>query len=520
MENREQYFKVVRRCGFAMVLGLIAIPLYLGRGLIADQFATSYSLTIGLWMQDRADRPRLEHALASLTVPDDVNASYAFDRNDWPKSQIELSAPTHEKAVATARVLADAVAREYDSAGETKLNISVPRRAYPDDNPTSTAVRTTLAIGGPLLELLAVGLFTVTWLQGRANGAVTAYKGTGWVLALLWGVPLAVIFTGPVFLVLFAMAIPIAIAVLIVLNVQAVRRASHWPSVQGRIVSATVRRKRTQRGGDPTKIGNVPDVTYVYTVDGVEHRGTRISIADIQADSLEVQAALERYQVGRTGPVFYDPDRPGVAVLERNPPARPMVMYSAAAGVVVVGAVVVFGFTRAVEIIAWLQPYFPPGAVVQGFLFFLLCGLIASLIVISDLASTRAAARWPSVPGTVLSSRAESRRVLTHDNAGSGGGRGTTVTVWSPLVEYSYKIGERSYHGSRIAFGPEVSGGKDQADATVARYPQGATVTVHYDPSNPSHATLETKLAHRWFALLVPLAFFVIALFFSGRLHF
>src|SRR5262249_42290330 len=142
------------------------------------------------------------------------------------------------------------------------------------------------------------------------------------------------------------------------------------------------------------------------------------------------------------------------------------------------------------------------------------CGLIASLVVLSDLAETRAAARWPSVPGTVLSSRAESRRELTHT------GGGTTATVWSPLVEYSYQVGVQSYHGSRVAFGPEVAGGRELADAVVARYPTGAAVTVHYDPANPGHATLETTLGHKWVALVFPLAFFAIALFFSGRLHF
>ena len=53
----------------AIALGLVALGLYLGRGLIADQFATSYGLTIGLTIQDRDYRPRLERALASLTTP-------------------------------------------------------------------------------------------------------------------------------------------------------------------------------------------------------------------------------------------------------------------------------------------------------------------------------------------------------------------------------------------------------------------------------------------------------------------
>ena len=134
------------------------------------------------------------------------------------------------------------------------------------------------------------------------------------------------------------------------------------------------------------------------------------------------------------------------------------------------------------------------------------------VLVERGLAETRAASRWPTAQGTVLSSRAESRRLLTQ----TGGSR--TMTVWSPLVEYSYRVGERDYHGSRVAFGPEVAGARDLAEQTVQRYPAGAAVSVHYDPSNPSHATLETAMAFRWVALLVPIGFFAAALFFSGRL--
>src|SRR3954452_22337133 len=131
MGNREHHLALARRCILAVMLGLAALGLFLGRELIADQFATSYGLTIGLWIPDTEDRPRLERALASLTVPDDVNASYSFDRNNARRSQIEVSAPTREKAVTAARTLADIVAREYDSAGDAKPDVSVPGRAYP-----------------------------------------------------------------------------------------------------------------------------------------------------------------------------------------------------------------------------------------------------------------------------------------------------------------------------------------------------------------------------------------------------
>lgn len=496
----------------AVVLGVAALGLFLARELIAEQFATSYGLTISLWIEDTANRPRLERALAALTVPDDVNATYAFDRNNPRRSQIEVSAPTRAKAVMAARALGDIVSRGYDAAGGTKLDIGVPGQAYPEDNATTTRVRSAIAYGAPVAGLLAIGLFVIAWRQGRRAGAIPLPAGSGFLVAAIAAFWIGVaVLPGWLFAAAFAMVIPTSIAGLIVYKMGEVRRASRWTSAPGRIVASKTRKVSTrQRGGAPS-VGNVPDIAYVYTVDGVEHRGKRISIGEIKADSPEVEATLERYQVGRTGPVFYNPAKPEEAVLERDPPASPGVMYAIAGGVMLVGLVVVFGFTQAGDIIAWLQPHFPPGAIVHAVLFFVACGLVASLAVIANLAAARAASRWPTAEGMVLSSRAESRRIHTD------GGASRTMTVWSPLVEYSYRVGERSYHGSRVAFGPEVAGSRDLAEQTVQRYPAGATVSVRYDPSNPSHATLETALAFRWVALLFPLGFFAVALLFSGR---
>jgi hypothetical protein len=90
------------------------------------------------------------------------------------------------------------------------------------------------------------------------------------------------------------------------------------------------------------------------------------------------------------------------------------------------------------------------------------------------------------------------------------------VTVWSPVVEYSYRVEDRDYHGTRLAFGADVAGAQARAEATVARYPAGRTVTVHFDPANPSSAVLEPHVAFAWWTLLLAMAFFAAALFFSG----
>jgi hypothetical protein len=309
---------------------------------------------------------------------------------------------------------------------------------------------------------------------------------------------------------LFAMAIPSAIAGKIVYKMREVRRAAQWPSAQGRIVRSRMRTVRRQHADHATTVSNVPDVEYVFSVGGVEYRGHRIGFGDITAGSPQAEAAPERYRVGRTGPVFYNPDKPEEAVLERDPPARPAVVYGIATGVMLVSLSVVVAFTRAVEIIDWLQPYFPQGALVQGVLFCTAAGLLMTLFLVSDRRTAMTAARWPTTTGTILSSIAESHRTLVP------GGRGQTAILWSPVVEYNYRVQGRDYHGSRLAFGGDVSGPRHVAEAIVARYPAGREVSVHFDPANPSFAVLEARVAFAWPTFMIAAAFFAAALFFSG----
>jgi hypothetical protein len=187
-------------------------------------------------------------------------------------------------------------------------------------------------------------------------------------------------------------------------------------------------------------------------------------------------------------------------------------MYAIAAGVMIVGFAIVAAFTGLGEFIEWLKPFFPPSAFIPGFLFFLVCGLFVGVIMIANLAIAQRAARWPTTPGTVITSRVEARRESTYGSGSRG------MEVWSPLVEFEYQVGTRKYHGTRIAYGPTVAGGRDMAEAIIARYPEDSVVTVHYHPANPSEATLETEVAFRRGGLIFVLACFAVALLFTGRL--
>ena len=87
---------------------------------------------------------------------------------------------------------------------------------------------------------------------------------------------------------------------------------------------------------------------------------------------------------------------------------------------------------------------------------------------------------WLDTTGTVLMSSVQTRR--------SGNSHSTY-----PVVVYTYAVNGQSYQSQRIKAGEQflnvrVAG---QAQATVARYPIGANVTVYYNPSNPAESALE-----------------------------
>jgi hypothetical protein len=122
-----------------------------------------------------------------------------------------------------------------------------------------------------------------------------------------------------------------------------------------------------------------------------------------------------------------------------------------------------------------------------------------------------AAARWPQTVGRIVSSSVESYKTRT-----GRGDSGTGATVYQVVVEYSYRVGNRDYHGTRLSFGGQVSAGRELAEAKAAQYPPGSDVMVHYDPANPSDAVLETTVAFAPLMLVFAVASFAIAVFFSG----
>ena len=92
----------------------------------------------------------------------------------------------------------------------------------------------------------------------------------------------------------------------------------------------------------------------------------------------------------------------------------------------------------------------------------------------------QAAQSWPSTTGTVLMSSVQSRR------------SGQSYSTY-PVVAYQYEVNGKQFQSQTIKAGEQYMSIRvlGEAQATAARYPVGAIVTIYYNPANPAESVLE-----------------------------
>ena len=97
----------------------------------------------------------------------------------------------------------------------------------------------------------------------------------------------------------------------------------------------------------------------------------------------------------------------------------------------------------------------------------------------------RASLAWPTVLGNVTQSDVVNAITFT------GGDRDEYYRL---DVRYTYRIADRRYEGTRVAFRSRNLS-KKAAAAAAAQFPKGAEVEVSYDPAAPGESVLQTGAA-------------------------
>lgn len=59
-------------------------------------------------------------------------------------------------------------------------------------------------------------------------------------------------------------------------------------------------------------------------------------------------------------------------------------------------------------------------------------------------------------------------------------------------MSYMYRVSDREYRGNRLS--AALPSARDATRQAFVKYSAGNTVTVHYDPADPSKAVLETTV--------------------------
>lgn len=131
-------------------------------------------------------------------------------------------------------------------------------------------------------------------------------------------------------------------------------------------------------------------------------------------------------------------------------------------------------------------------------------GVIFIIVAQSAKKKAAAAAAWPTVTGKVIS-------VQVHEHKHYDSEDHRTEYSYEPVVEYTYTVGGRQYSGSKISFGANRFD-RNTAQKKAATYPQGASVTVFYDPSDPAKSVLEPQAAGSKVFLVIGIVFAAIGL--------
>lgn len=91
------------------------------------------------------------------------------------------------------------------------------------------------------------------------------------------------------------------------------RASQAWPSIEGRITESRVE-VNSKRVAGRRRTDRDAVIRYDYVVDGRALQGDAVTVGGIEAD--DADAMVERYPVGRSVAVHYDPSDPTRAALE------------------------------------------------------------------------------------------------------------------------------------------------------------------------------------------------------------
>lgn len=119
--------------------------------------------------------------------------------------------------------------------------------------------------------------------------------------------PIALLTVSVIMIVLGSIFIAITLS-----SMQAAEEAAVWPTTEGIVMDSYI----ATHPGSEGQTSYSPELVYQYQVDGVSYNGDRLFVTSHSSDYGWAQSYLDRYPVGSTITVHYNPANPLEAVIE------------------------------------------------------------------------------------------------------------------------------------------------------------------------------------------------------------
>ena len=313
--------------------------------------------------------------------------------------------------------------------------------------------------------------------------------------------------------VLLPAALAVALCVFVVGKAWREVRVRRWPIADGRITASGLRPRRRRFMQEATRLDNVPAVTYEFSVAGRRYVGSRLGL-NTEYAGINVGALVAQYPVGSTVTVHYSPSDPNDCLLE--PYANSGLLADVLKLFAILGVFFAVLYYSASALARAVAAHFPnanaPHAVIA-----LSAGFTFLILFVWSFRPQPSMAATPRASGKIVKREVEE---VTLGNATADFARGAGSYL-QPTIEVAYSVDGQHYI-LRTAIGEGI-GAKARADAEarLAPYLLGATVSVLYDRANPGASSLEANLStiardptqtrHRLAALACAFACFVAA---------
>lgn len=259
----------------------------------------------------------------------------------------------------------------------------------------------------------------------------------------------------------------------------------HWSTTEGKIIAARSA-FQSNRPGDSnfdssdSELLNVPRIEFEYQVEGKTLCGSRISLVAHDPRYHPAKATLARYPVGKIVPVYFDPQDPKNAALERSFTSYDYKMFGLllAIGLLVPWLIAIY----LTQVYLQIKPRVVdpgPAHVITGIIGF---GTVFVILSVGAIGTVIKSWFWPATTGRIQTSSVASFRVS---------GDEWVRTAYKPRVVYTYELRGQKYTGDRISFSFVLGGMTERkAKRIAARYRAKDEVQVFYNPRRPEESVL------------------------------